>query len=119
MATSPSLPLISVVVPSFNQAQFLPEALESIFRQNYPRLEVVVMDGGSTDDSVAIIESYADRLAHWQSRPDGGQSSAINSGVEHCTGELVAWLNSDDFYWGDALWTVARAYQAHPGLGPH
>src|SRR5262249_59801590 len=67
MATSPSLPLISVVVPSFNQAQFLPEALESIFRQNYPRLEVVVMDGGSTDDSVAIIESYADRLAYWPS----------------------------------------------------
>ena len=72
MATSPSLPLISVVVPSYNQAQFLPEALESIFRQGYPRLEVVVMDGGSSDGSVAVIQSYADRLAYWQSQRDDG-----------------------------------------------
>ncbi len=117
MATSPSLPLISVVVPSYNQAQFLPEALESIFRQNYPCLEVVVMDGGSTDGSVAVIESHADRLVYWQSQRDGGQSAAINAGMRHCTGELVAWLNSDDFYWGDSLWTVARAFLAHPGRG--
>ena len=118
MATpKPALPLLSVVVPSFNQEAFLREALDSIFRQNYPHLEVVVMDGGSTDGSVAVIKSYTDRLAYWQSRPDGGQSAAINAGVEHCSGDLVAWLNSDDFYWGDALWTVARAYQQHPGRG--
>lgn len=117
MATSPPLPLISVVVPSYNQAQFLPEALESIFRQGYPRLEVVVMDGGSSDGSVAVIESYADRLAYWQSQRDGGQSAAINAGMRRCTGDLVAWLNSDDFYWGDCLWTVARAYAVHPGRG--
>ena len=118
MATlKPALPLLSIVVPSYNQAAFLSEALDSIFRQNYPRLEVLVMDGGSTDDSVAIIQSYADRLKYWQSQADGGQSSAINAGVARCTGDLVAWLNSDDFYWGDALWTVARAYQAHPGRG--
>src|SRR4051794_15840558 len=114
---SPPLPLISVVVPSYNQAQFLPEALESIFRQRYPCLEVVVMDGGSSDGSVAIIESYADRLAYWQSQRDGGQSAAINAGMRRCTGDLVAWLNSDDFYWGDCLWNVARAYTAHPGRG--
>ena len=118
MATpKPALPLLSVVVPSYNQAPFLSEALDSIFRQNYPRLEVLVMDGGSTDNSVAVIQSYADRLKYWQSQPDGGQSSAINAGMARCSGDLVAWLNSDDFYWGDSLWTVARAYQAHPGRG--
>jgi glycosyltransferase involved in cell wall biosynthesis len=117
MADSTSLPLISIVIPSYNQARFLPEALESIFRQGYPRAEVVVMDGGSTDDSVAVIESYADRLAYWQSERDGGQSAAINAGMRQCTGDLVAWLNSDDFYWGDCLWSVARAYLAYPGRG--
>ena len=114
---APALPLISVVVPSYNQAPFLAEALDSIFRQAYPRLEVVVMDGGSTDDSVAILESYVPRLKYWQSQRDGGQSAAINAGVARCQGDLVAWLNSDDFYWGDALWTVARAYRAYPNHG--
>lgn len=111
------LPLISVIVPSFNQGRYLRETLESIFRQDYPRLEVVVMDGGSTDESVEIIQSYADRLAYWQSQPDGGQSAAINAGVRRCSGQIVAWLNSDDFYWGNSLWTVARAYAAFPDHG--
>jgi glycosyltransferase involved in cell wall biosynthesis len=115
--TDQSLPRISIVVPSYNQGRFLRDALGSIFRQGYPRLEVVVMDGGSTDDSVSIIRSYAPRLAYWQSRKDGGQSAAINVGMRRCTGELVAWLNSDDYYWRDALWTVGRAYAAHPGYG--
>jgi glycosyltransferase involved in cell wall biosynthesis len=111
------LPRISIVVPSYNHGHFLRDALDSIFRQDYPELEVVVMDGGSTDGSVGVIESYAPRLKYWQSRPDGGQSAAINAGVRHCTGDLVAWLNSDDYYWGDALWTVGRAYAGHPGRG--
>jgi glycosyltransferase involved in cell wall biosynthesis len=116
-APNRSLPAISVVVPSWNQGRFLRTTFESIFRQGYPNLEVVVMDGGSTDDSVAIIESYATRLKYWRSRPDEGQSAAINEGVLHCAGDLVAWLNSDDFYWHDCLWTVARAYTAYPGYG--
>jgi len=111
------LPRIGVVVPSFNQGRFLRPALDSIFCQDYPNLEVVVMDGGSTDESVAIIQSYADRLRHWRSSPDAGQSAAINEGVYYCTGELVTWLNSDDFYHGDSLWEVARAYRAHPNCG--
>jgi len=111
------LPLISVVVPSFNQAQYLHETLESIVRQAYPRLEIVVMDGGSTDQSADIIRSYERYLTYWQSQPDGGQSMAINAGMQHCTGDLVAWLNSDDYYWGDALWQVGRAYAALPGRG--
>jgi glycosyltransferase involved in cell wall biosynthesis len=111
------LPRISVVVPSYNQGNFLREALDSIFRQEYPHLEVVVMDGGSTDDSVAIIRSNADRLKHWQSQQDGGQSEAINAGMRHCSGDLVAWLNSDDYYCGHALWNVGRAYAAYPRQG--
>jgi glycosyltransferase involved in cell wall biosynthesis len=117
METGGPLPRISVVVPSFNQGHFLRDTLESILRQNYPDLEVVVMDGGSTDGSVDIIREYAPRLKHWQSGKDGGQSAAINAGIRHCSGQLVAWLNSDDFYWRDALWTVGRAFAAYPGRG--
>lgn len=114
---SGELPAIGIAVPSLNQAHYLREALDSIFRQEYPRLEVVVMDGGSTDGSVEVIRSYADRLAHWQSAPDRGQSNAINEGVRRLTTEIVAWLNSDDYYWGDCLWTIGRAYLEHPGAG--
>ena len=113
-ATVSNLPRISVVVPSFNQGHFLPEALESIFRQDYPNLEVVVMDGGSTDDSVAVIQSYAHRIHYWQSQKDEGQSAAINEGMRHCSGDLVAWLNSDDLYWGNALWSIANASTPSP-----
>ncbi|MBW4460010.1 MAG: glycosyltransferase [Nodosilinea sp. WJT8-NPBG4] len=112
-----SLPLISVVVPSFNQSQFLKQALDSIFDQDYPKVEVVVMDGGSTDGSLEIIEAYAERLTYWQSKPDGGQSLAINAGMAWCNGDLVAWLNSDDFYYGNSLWEVANAYQSNSDRG--
>jgi GT2 family glycosyltransferase len=116
-AATDRLPLLSVVVPSYNQGRFLPDTLDSIFRQEYPRLEVVVIDGGSTDNSVEIIRKHAHRLKYWQSQKDGGQSWAINEGMRHCSGDLVAWLNSDDYYWEDSLWTVARAYQAYPDHG--
>jgi hypothetical protein len=111
------LPRISVVVPSYNQGRFLGQALDSIFRQDYPNAEVIVMDGGSTDGSVDVIRSRADRLAHWQTGPDGGQAAAVNAGVSRCTGSLVAWLNADDFYCDGCLWTVADAYTRLPGRG--
>ncbi len=111
------LPLISVVVPSYNQGHFLPDTFDSIFRQDYPRLEVVVIDGGSTDCSVDIIRRHESRIKFWRSERDGGQSAAINEGVSHCSGDLVAWLNSDDYYWDDCLWTVARAFARFPGRG--
>ena len=117
MSEREDLPLLSVVVPSLDQGRYLRHALDSIFGQNYPRLEVVVMDGGSTDGSVDIIRSYEPRLKHWKTGPDHGQAAAINEGVRHCTGDLVAWLNSDDFYCSGALWTVGRAHAAHPGYG--
>lgn len=111
------LPTIAVVIPSMNQGRFLTEALESVFAQGYPKLEVIVMDGGSDDASPFIIQSYADRLAYWQSATDGGHAAAINAGVRHSTSTLVAWLNADDYYLGDALWVVGRAYAAHPDHG--
>lgn len=117
MISTRPLPGISIVVPSFNQAQFLRENLASIFDQNYPHLEVIVMDGGSTDGSVEIIKQWEPRLTYWQSQKDNGQSDAINQGMRHCTGDIVAWLNSDDFYWKDSLWTVAQAFQEFPDYG--
>lgn len=92
------LPTLSVIVPSFNQAQYLEETLLSILDQNYPGLELIVIDGGSTDGSVDIIKKYADRMAYWVSEPDRGQSHAINKGFAKATGEWIAWMNSDDCY---------------------
>jgi glycosyltransferase involved in cell wall biosynthesis len=115
--TAAALPRLSVVVPSFNQGQFLRHTLESIFRQGYPGLEVLVVDGGSTDDSLDVIRAYEPRLAFWRSQPDGGQAAAINEGVRRATGELVAWLNSDDFYLEGALAAVGAAYRRFPGRG--
>jgi glycosyltransferase involved in cell wall biosynthesis len=92
-------PLVSIITPSFNQARFLPATLESVARQDYPRIEHIVMDGGSTDGSREILESWAStRPIIWQSGPDGGQAAAIQKGAELATGEIVAWLNSDDIF---------------------
>ncbi len=78
---------------------------------------MIVIDGGSTDNSLEIIKQWAPRLAYWQSEHDNGQSDAINQGMKRCTGDLVAWLNSDDFYWKDSLWAVGRAFLQHPNFG--
>jgi len=107
-------PRISIVTPSFNQAQFLERTLRSVLEQGYPDLEYIVMDGGSSDESPRIIERYADRLAHWQSGPDGGQSAAINAGWRRATGEIVGWLNSDDYLLPGTLDLVAQFMRDHP-----
>jgi glycosyltransferase involved in cell wall biosynthesis len=101
-------PRISIVTPSFNQAAFLPETLASVFGQGYPNLEYIVMDGGSTDGSVGLIEAMADRLAYWVSEADDGQSAAINHGFRRATGDILGWLNSDDAYLPGALALAAR-----------
>ena len=101
-------PKISIVTPSFNQAKYIETAIRSVLDQGYPNLEYLVIDGGSTDGSVEIIKKYASRLTYWVSEPDRGQSYAINKGFQRTTGEIMAWLNSDDYYNSRTLWTVAE-----------
>jgi glycosyltransferase involved in cell wall biosynthesis len=91
-------PRLTVITPSFNQAQYLERTLRSVLDQRYPELEYIVMDGGSTDGSVEILRRYDDHLSHWVSEPDGGQSWAINRGIERATGDVIAYINSDDYY---------------------
>jgi glycosyltransferase involved in cell wall biosynthesis len=103
-------PKISIVTPSYNQGQYLEETIRSVLLQNYPNLEYIIIDGGSTDNSVEIIKKYEPWLTYWESEQDRGQPHAITKGFERSTGEIMAWINSDDFYAPDALSAVARAF---------
>ena len=107
-------PKISIVTPSFNQAAFIERTIHSVLDQTYPKLEYFVQDGGSRDGTVEILKSYADRMSGWESRPDGGQSQAINLGFAKTSGEIMAWLNSDDIMLPGALAYVASYFEKHP-----
>lgn len=109
-------PKISVVVPSFNQGRFLQETLRSVIDQQYENLELIVIDGGSTDDSVEIIQKYAPSLSYWVSEPDGGQTKGIIKGFKRSTGEIQCWLNSDDLHEPYTLREVAQYFLCHPGI---
>lgn len=105
-----SWPKISIVTPSFNQAQFLERTILSVLNQNYPNLEYIIIDGGSTDGSVEIIKKYEKYLTYWVSEPDKGQSHAINKGFQKSTGEIHAWLCADDLYLPDSLIKISRLF---------
>lgn len=107
-------PLISIVMPSLDQGRYIEQAIRSVVEQDYPRVELIVMDGGSTDGTQAILERYADRLS-WTSAPDAGPADALNRGFARARGEILGVLNADDFYLPGSLATVARAFASAPG----
>ena len=111
------LPLVTVVTPSFNQARFLEETINSVLNQTYPNLQYIIMDGGSSDGSLEIIKKYAARLAHWVSEKDSGQTDAINKGFALAKGEILAWLNSDDTLLPNAIEEAVAYLSEHPETG--
>ena len=108
-----ALPLVSIVTPSFNQARFLRRTIDSVLGQDYPHIEYVVIDGGSTDGSVDVLRGYGDRC-RWVSEPDDGQSDAINKGFARCCGTIRGYLNSDDVLWPGAVRTAVEHFRRHP-----
>lgn len=105
---------ISIVVPSFNQGKFIRETIDSILNQDYPNTEIIVMDGGSTDNTVEILKSYGSRI-EWVSQKDRGQAHALNMGLRKATGDIVAFLNSDDYYIQGAFGVVSDFFSRNPG----
>jgi glycosyltransferase involved in cell wall biosynthesis len=109
-----SWPKISIVIPSYNQGDFLEKTILSILNQNYPNFEIIIIDGGSNDNSVEIIRRYEKYVAYWTSEPDSGQSNALNKGLCLCTGDYIGWQNSDDVYTYGTFYELAECTFRNP-----
>lgn len=107
-------PLISIVTPSYNQGPFLEQCIRSVLLQGYPNLELIVVDGGSTDESLSVIEQYNSWIKYWVSEKDAGPASALNKGFRYASGEILAFLNADDFYLPGCLATIAEEFRTNP-----
>ena len=110
-------PKVTIVTPSYNQAHFLEETMRSVLEQDYPNIEYIVIDGGSSDGSAEIIQKQESQLAYWQSQKDKGQTDAINQGFARASGDILAWLNSDDILLPGAVTAAVKQLQAHPEVG--
>jgi len=110
------LPLVSIVTPTYNQAAFLPETIDTVLSQDYPNIQYIVMDGGSKDGTVEILESYGSRL-EWVSERDGGQSDAVNKGFQRARGQIFTFLNADDIYYPGAVRAAVEAFARQPEAG--
>jgi glycosyltransferase involved in cell wall biosynthesis len=115
-AIKTGLPRISIITPSYNQGHFIEQTIRSVLLQGYPNLEYIIIDGGSTDNTIEIIKRYEPWIAYWVSEPDRGQSHAINKGIAKATGDILAYLNSDDYYLPEALLKVAEYFQNFPQI---
>lgn len=113
MSSFTNYPSISVIIPSFNQGQYIEETLLSVIGQQYPNLEILVIDGGSTDNTVDILEKYSHQISYWQSKKDHGQADAINQGMKLSSGDVVGWLNSDDMYLPGTLLDIGKRFIGH------
>jgi len=108
--------IVSIITPSYNQAKYLEQTITSVLEQSYPSIEYIVVDGKSKDNSIDIIKKYADKLAYWVSEKDKGQADAINKGFSRATGEIIAWLNSDDYYLPGAVQAVVKVFEENPDI---
>lgn len=111
------LPLVTVITPSYNQGKFLERTVLSVLNQDWPNIEYIIIDGGSSDDSVAIINKYEEYLAWWVSEKDSGQTNAINKGIRRGSGRYLTWLGSDDILLPGAISTMVRAFEENPAAG--